>query len=164
MTVERVNRIVIQSITESLSKDNLSFNFENKLKRNDYDALFDYDSGGMKIPKIANIVCNLFVHFFTDEDNVTPSARLESTADVAAAISNQYYSYLNDDSTAEDSLNKYCYLREAYIKFNTPLPSSAPVERLFSFAGIINSPRRQSMTDFSFEKLVIMKANYKYCS
>lgn len=77
-------------------------------------------------------------------------------------ISNELHAYLNDPIVGADIWTKYGALKEASIVFNTPLTSSAPVERLFSFAGIINSPRRNSLADFSFEKLVLMKANVNY--
>lgn len=68
-------------------------------------------------------------------------------------------SYLDDEETSLESLKRYPILKNIFIKFNTPLPSSAPVERLFSFAGIVNSQRRQKLSDEHFEKLVIAKAN-----
>jgi len=43
--------------------------------------------------------------------------------------------------------------------WNALLPSSAPVERLFSFAGMITRPHRRSLSDKTFEQLLILKAN-----
>lgn len=76
-------------------------------------------------------------------------------------VSNQLYQYLNDDGTSFEMLAKYPLLQDLSIKMNTPLTSSAPVERLFSLAQIVNNPRRHALKDFSFEKLVVMKANAK---
>lgn len=74
-------------------------------------------------------------------------------------ISNMMHQYLNDDDKTSNIWSKYPTLKEIALFCNTPLTSSGPVERLFSFAGIINSPRRGRLTDFSFEKLVLLKAN-----
>ncbi len=46
------------------------------------------------------------------------------------------------------------------IKLNIPL--SAPVERLFSFAGWILSPQRSNLGDDRFEKLIFLNANKKF--
>jgi hypothetical protein len=46
-----------------------------------------------------------------------------------------------------------------FIKYNTPLPSSAAVERLFSVGGDILRSKRAALTAFNFEQLVFMKGN-----
>lgn len=51
-------------------------------------------------------------------------------------------------------------LRKLFRKLNTPLPSSAGAERLFSLAGRIYSPLRSSLTDKNFEMLVFLKSNW----
>lgn len=67
--------------------------------------------------------------------------------------------YLSDIEISLEMLNRYPIIRKFFLKYNTALPSSAPVERLFSFAGIINQSRRQKLSDSNFEMLVLRKAN-----
>lgn len=68
--------------------------------------------------------------------------------------------YLNDPAEEFEMLKKYPPIYNTFVKFNTILPSSAPVERLFSFAGIVNAPRRSKLSDKNFEQLVLLKANF----
>lgn len=67
--------------------------------------------------------------------------------------------YLEDKRDNFDMLETYPLVKEIFIKYNIGLPSSAPVERLFSFATYINSPRRNALSDDLFEKLVFLKGN-----
>ena len=71
--------------------------------------------------------------------------------------------FLNDKhSTSLKSLDNYLTMRKAFIRYNTSLCASAPVERLFSFAGFIHSPARGCLSDRLFEKLVVLKGNLNY--
>jgi len=59
-------------------------------------------------------------------------------------------------------LNNYVTIKKLLVKFNTNLCSSAPVERLFSFAGFIHCPTRRNLSNHNFEKLVFLKGNKSY--
>ena len=48
---------------------------------------------------------------------------------------------------------------ELFIKYNTPIPSSAAAEKMFISAGDILRARRSSMTANNFEELVFMRGN-----
>ena len=67
--------------------------------------------------------------------------------------------FLDDADKNLDCLQRYPVMKEVFIKFNTTLPSSAPVERLFSFGSVILQGRRTRLTDKNFEMLTLLKAN-----
>lgn len=70
--------------------------------------------------------------------------------------------YLQDSRVDLASLHDYPAVKKFFMRYNTCLTSSAPVERLFSFAGMIHNPKRTSLTDSMFEALLLMKTN-RFC-
>lgn len=58
-------------------------------------------------------------------------------------------------------LNSLPMMKQIFVKFNTSLPSSASVERLFSVAGDICTKKRSRITDQHFEDTLLYKINIK---
>jgi len=69
--------------------------------------------------------------------------------------------FLNDPSHELEQLRKYPVDVKVFVKYNTSVPSSAPVERLFIQARPILTPRRNKLADESFETLLLLKKNKK---
>jgi len=80
------------------------------------------------------------------------------------AVEKKCINYLSDTDTELKTLSKYTRIKTVFMKYNTTLPSSAPVERLFSAAGHIDFPRRNLLSDSMCEKLLLLKINRKYCT
>ena len=71
----------------------------------------------------------------------------------------QLINYLNDKDKSLQSIDNYPAIKKLFHSTNTTIPSSAPVERLFSFAGMTLTPKRSSMSDKTFERLILIKSN-----
>ena len=50
-------------------------------------------------------------------------------------------------------------LRSLFLQYNTTLPSSAAVERLFSTAGDVLKPKRANMSDANFDRSMFLRQN-----
>ena len=75
------------------------------------------------------------------------------------AVDNECISYLSDSDIDLKMLARYSHIQNVFVKHNTTLPSSAPVERLLSTAGRTEVPCRNHLSDSMFEKLLLLKAN-----
>ena len=76
----------------------------------------------------------------------------------------EYSQYLEDPATKLRMLHKYPNVKALFLKYNTPIPSSAPVERLYSFGGLMHTGKRNHLSDKMFETLLMLKANANLCS
>lgn len=90
-----------------------------------------------------------------DSGEMSTSLHTFGTSDPEA----MYQKFLAHKSSDFSILDLYPNVKRIFIKFNTPLPSSAPVERLFSYATMFNLPKFNKLSDSNFELRVIMKCN-----
>ncbi len=82
--------------------------------------------------------------------------------DATTSITNEGMSYLQDTQFSKDlssTLKQYPAVENLFRLTNTATPSSAPVERVFSSAGLIFLPRRNRLSDKKFENLLFLKKN-----
>lgn len=73
----------------------------------------------------------------------------------------QALSYLDSSSKDLQMLDSFPMVKNIFFKFNTTLPSSAPVERLFSSGSQIFTPRRNRLKDNTFEMLLCCRSLMK---
>lgn len=61
-------------------------------------------------------------------------------------------------------LEQFPRVKDLFCLTNAATPSSAPVERIFSSAGLIFLPRRNRLHDSTFEHLLFLKKNAAFMS
>lgn len=96
--------------------------------------------------------------FFDFSDSGSEAETIDFRKRADLIISN----FFAEGSRETDLLERYPVIKEVFIKFNTPMPSSGSVERMFSFATMLNIPRSHKISDDLFEKRVIMKCNLNH--
>lgn len=110
----------------------------------------------------------------SQESNVTLSSTYTSSSDNAE---DDFFSFnetiiSNNDNDIKTIINDYFtnnniknvidlpqILKKPYLEFNTAVPSSAHVERLFSAGGQLFEKRRASIADKHFEMTLLLKFN-----
>lgn len=98
-----------------------------------------------------------------DEDAFLPRQSFPSTrrlsSEDASGVGIEIVRYLEDRDKDSEMLKKYPIIQKVHRKFNTTLSSSGPIERMFSQALIIFTPRRNKISDSNFEKSLLLKKN-----
>ena len=77
-----------------------------------------------------------------------------STTDVESEV----MEFLRSAKSLE-CFDKFPKVKQLFMKFNTTIPSSAPVERLFSLGNLVFNPRRNRLGDGKFQQLLLMRYN-----
>lgn len=85
--------------------------------------------------------------------------QLRTTPLAATTATSELARYLNDPRDDLHMLDDFPNVREIFFKTNTQLPTSAQVERMFNFAGILDHPNRNRILPVHFENNVVLKAN-----
>ncbi|XP_042306362.1 uncharacterized protein LOC121921827 isoform X2 [Sceloporus undulatus] len=87
--------------------------------------------------------------------NIQPRGR-KSAVDTA---DEEVLRYLKSPSREVSCLHAFPRVLRCFLQFNTGMPSSAAVERLFSTGGSIFTVKRHALSDELFEQLVLLKQN-----
>jgi len=80
-----------------------------------------------------------------------------TTAEEAAEL--ELEKFLETSEDVKVLIEGFPLLKKVFIRSNTPLPSSAAVERLFSLSGLVLSSLRGGLSDDHLEMLILLKAN-----
>jgi hypothetical protein len=89
-----------------------------------------------------------------EEESIFDFKRPSRSAPQTATEVTRFLACPSDDLK---SLSAFPTMKKLFIKFNTPIPSSAGVERIFSAGGLIFSEKRGKLTDRNFENCLLLK-------
>jgi len=99
----------------------------------------------------------------TSSNNSDISDTLDSSESRQLNLINlQVLTYFNSKKKELDLLDDFPNIKQFFLKYNTTLPSSAPVERLFSGAVQVFTARRNLLNDHTFEMLLCCRSNNRY--
>jgi len=73
--------------------------------------------------------------------------------------SQKHLQFLNYKDRELSMLHRHPEVKILFLRYNTTLPSSAPVERLFSAGALVLTKRQNRLSDTLFESLVLLKLN-----
>ena len=93
-----------------------------------------------------------------DEDSFLPKKKPRTNENPIKIVDD----YLRSDCQELSLLKAMPILEKLFRKYNTSLPSSAPVERMFSSAGGIFTKRRHQLSDEHFEMQLLLRINQKF--
>ena len=82
---------------------------------------------------------------------------LNFTSTINTSYPNEVDYFLADPDVSMEMLNRYPQIKSLFIKHNTAIPTSAPVERLFSQAALVLTVRRNRLSDSLLEILILLK-------
>ena len=92
-----------------------------------------------------------------EEDEFYLFADAEDTTDMAES---QVMDYIKSMEKGMEVLNRFPLIKHISLKYNAATPSSAPVERLFSYGKMVFTPKRNRLSDQRFEKLLLLRYNH----
>ena len=93
-----------------------------------------------------------------DENNTTTP---EATA---RTIARTWLEQNASKNFGDEAFNNQASLVNIFLKYNTPLPSSGAVERMFSIAKDIVRSKRNRLSDTTFNTLMFLKGNHDFRS
>lgn len=124
----------------------ISFIIE-ELKRLNANEDTKSSNSDMEIDEVASF----FINFEDITESFTNKIEIEFKEVLANKSCNM--SILNSE--------KFKNVKSMFLKYNAATSFSAPVERLFSQAGIVLGPKRCNLKNDMFEQLTLLKANKK---
>lgn len=98
---------------------------------------------------------NLDDDFYVSFSGASIDKRISTDQNVELEVSR----YIGDHRKDKSILIEYPNVKNVFLKFNTTLPASAAIERVFSQSSLIFTPRRNRIPPENFERTLLLKHN-----
>lgn len=96
---------------------------------------------------------------FFSYGSVKPAAQLQQRG-----VMDEVRKYVEGSGKSLDCLQDFPRVKQLFLKYNTTLPSAAPVQRLFSQKGNLVTSQRNFLTDDYFERIQLLRYNRNLCA
>ncbi|XP_041672801.1 uncharacterized protein zgc:161969 [Cheilinus undulatus] len=90
---------------------------------------------------------------------VKPSIQIQQRG-----VMEEVQKYIEGKGKSLECLQDFPRVKQLFFKYNTTLPSSAPVQRLFSQKGNLVTSQRNFLTDDYFERIQLLRYNNSLCT
>lgn len=96
---------------------------------------------------------------FFSYGSVKPAAQIQQRG-----VMEEVRKYVEGSGKSLDCLQDFPRVKQLFLKYNTTLPSAAPVQRLFSQKGNLVTSQRNFLTDDYFERIQLLRYNRNVCT
>lgn len=96
---------------------------------------------------------------FFSYGSVKPAAQVQQ-----CGATEEVRRYVEGSGKSLDCLQDFPRVKQLFLKYNTTLPSAAPVQRLFSQKGNLVTSQRNFLTDDYFERIQLLRYNRNLCA
>ncbi|XP_077474228.1 uncharacterized protein zbedx isoform X1 [Stigmatopora argus] len=79
-------------------------------------------------------------------------------------VTEEIRKYVEGTGKSLECLQDFPRVKQLFLKYNTTLPSTAPIQRLFSEMGNVATTQRNILTDDYFERIQLLRYNINVCS
>lgn len=96
---------------------------------------------------------------FFSYGSVKPAVQIQQ-----CGVMEEVRKYVEGSGKSLDCLHDFPRVKQLFLKYNTTLPSAAPVQRLFSQKGNLVTSQRNFLTDDYFERIQLLRYNRNLCA
>lgn len=100
----------------------------------------------------------------SEDDFFSYGSAKTSTQIQERGVMEEIRKYVEGTGKSLECLQDFPRVKQLFLKYNTTLPSTAPVQRLFSQKGNLVTSQRNFLTDDYFDRIQLLRYNSNVCS